>query len=291
MTRRRIAALAGLVVVGAVGAAAWWAYARTRPDAIGPRVADALIARHPGTTVEALDTGTLPATVLRAASPSGVYIDLQLTSVRDACRDRPLRCGDAVDRALDDVDRADRATREPQRSLIRAMVIGESSPGFRMGYIAEPLIGPLEIRYALVDGVASTFVTAAIADRLGLTQAGVRATAITALRSEPDVDLQKIDGSIPALYRVLSPGDPAASLLDRDRMKRFARRLGSARLDAIVPARGSLYLAAGGSAERRALRALQTRLRGSRFKVGDAELIAYDTEAEDGAVLSSATTP
>ncbi len=285
MSRTRRWTLAGIALAVVVVAFAVWFALRTRPDAVGPRFTEALIGRHPGTTVDGWTGG-----VLRVALPSGVYIDVRLSDVFAACRAQRFACGDAIDRALDDVDRIDRATRAPQRAMLGAALVAEASPGFRFGFVAEPLIGPVELRYVLASGTASTFVTAAIADRLGLKGPALKDAALTALRAEHGVDLQRLAGSAGAatIYRVHSPGDAPASLLDPARMRGFAATIRSRRLYATIPSRGSLYLSAAGAAEARALAALQSGTPGSARRVG---LLAYDVDAADGSALTMPTLP
>ena len=291
-TRRRTAAASiALPVIGIVvvlgAAAVWWFVARTTPDRIGPRFVQALTDRRPGTTVDRWSAG-----VLRVTLASGVYIDVRLSAVFEACEVRRFHCTDAIDRALDDVDLVDRATREPRREMVRAIVIGESTPGLRYGFVTDPLIGPLEVRYALVAGVASTFVTGAVRDRLGLTQPQLRALAIAALASARDVALSPVDGEDASIRRVrCSDADAVALLLDGDRMKRFAKELGATRLYAAVPGRGLLYLAPDRPEAGRALVALLVRQRGAEPRAGEAGLLAWDGGAPDRAALSSASIP
>ena len=275
------------VIVAVVAAAAWWFVARTTPDRVGPRFVQALIDRRPGTTADHWDAG-----FLRVTLASGVYIDVRLSAVFDACEARRFHCTDAIDRALDDVDLADRATREPRRDLVRALVIGESTPGLRYGFVTDPLIGSLEVRYALVTGVASTSVTGAVLDRLGLTQTQLREVAIAALTSARDVTLSPVDGEDASVRRVRSGDDDAvALLLDGERMKRFATELGATRLYVAVPGRGLLYLAPGRPDGGRALAALLARRRGPGPRAGDAGLLAWDTAAPDRSALSSVPAP
>ena len=273
-SRRRIAAAAAVVVIGVlVAVAAWWVDRRTRPDAVGPRFTEALLERRPGTTVDAWSGG-----VMRIALPSGVYIDVRLRTLFDACHADRFGCGSAVSAALDDVDRADRATREPQRSMLRPAIVDATPPGFTMGFVTEPLVGRYELRYALVVGLASTFVTSAIADRLGLSRAAVRSEAITALRATPATIEPLPDHA--SVFSVHAVDDPAAVLLDRGRMKAFAAQIGGTRVYAVIPARATLYLAKADEAGAKAL--------AQAMAAGGFDLLAYDVDATDGAAMSIA---
>ena len=276
---RRLAAATVVVVLAIVALSWWWFDRRTRPDAVGPRFTEALLQRRPGTTVDAWSAG-----VMRVALASGVYIDVRLSTLFDACRADRFDCSSAIGRALDDVDHAAAATRDPTRATLRPVVVDEPARGFVLGYVAEPLVGRLELRYALVDGSASTFVTSAIADRLGLSPAALKAAALEAQRAEPPAALEALvpDGPV---FRVRSAGDPAASLIDRDRMTAFATRLAVTRLLAAVPASGSLYLARADDAGRKAL----TEAVGGTKAIGGVDVLAYDVDAPDGAALAIAT--
>lgn len=276
-----VVALAALVALGS-----WWFIDRTTPDRVGPRFVRSLIARHPGTTVDRWAAGTM-----RTMLPSGVYVDVRLSAVFDACAARRFQCSSTIDQALDDVDAALRATREPRREQVRALVVGEVTPGFRYGFVTRPLVGSLEVRYALVTGVASTFVTPALLDRLGLTQPQLEALAMTTIATARDVDLLPVDGETAPIYRVRSADDPVALLLDDEHMKRFAARIGSTRLYAAVPARGTLYLTAARPGDGRALVALLARLQGREPRAGATGLLAYDTGAAAAQALTTAAAP
>jgi hypothetical protein len=288
--RARHLGAAMAVLLAAVAACAWWLDARTLPDHVGPRFVDELVQRHAGTTVLSLDRGAV-----RAALPSGVYVDVDLPRVFATCRASRLHCAQAIDDALDDVDRSEAASRQPQAARIRPVVVAESG-GFRYGYVSDPLVGPLEVRYALVDGVAATFATATIVERLGLSRTALRDAALAGLRGDADVALERIDVKGATLFRVRSSGDPVASLLDRERMSRFADDIGAHRLFGIVPLRGTLVLAAASDAAGRALQSWSTQDRGTTAKSVDSGVIAYDIDAPEGhaltvAILSTALPP
>jgi len=272
-SRRRIAAGAAVVVVIA-GAAIGWFHRRTQPDAVGPRFTEALLARRPGTVVDAWSGG-----VMRIELASGVYIDVRLRALFNACQDDRSGCSAAISAALDDVDRADRATREPKRAMLRPAIVNEASSGFSLGYVTEPLVGRFELRYALVNGLAATFVTSAIADRLHLDRAALKAEALAAQHAEPVPELDALPGST-AIFSVRSPGDPPALLLDRERMKKFATRLGTPRLYAAIPAPAALYLAKADATGAQAL--------AQAMPAGGFDLLAYDVDAPDGAAMTIA---
>ena len=267
----------GLGVVALVAVAAWRFDARTRPDAVGPRFVEALTERKPGTTVAQWEGG-----YLRVALASGLYVDVRIATVFAACRARRLECNAAVATALDDVDAVERGVATPDAARLVPMVLAEATPGHRYGFVTDPLIGPLEVRYALAIGVASTFVTSALMDRLALTRPALREAALASLAREPDATLvAEPDATGAAVYRVASTGDPVASLLDAERMRRFADRVGSGRVDLLVARRGSLDLAASTKEGRAALLALRER-RGGRV-----ELLTWDAAAAAGSALSS----
>ena len=277
----RRAAGAAALLVALLAVAAWWFDARTKPDRVGPRFVAGLVARHPGTMAEPLDGG-----VLRAALPSGVGVDVRLSTLFDRCAASRLDCSTTIDHAIDDVDRAEAASRAPDRSMLRPIVVGDGA-GFRFGYLTEPLVGSFEIRYALVSGVASTFVTATIADRLGLSRGDLGPAAMAGWRTER-TELERVAEIDTPVFRVRSGGDPAAALIDPDRMARFATVIGSRRLYAIVPTRDALALAAADEPAARALDALQIRLRGKDARTLDGGLFAYDADAPDGQRLTIA---
>ena len=278
-SRRWIVVGAGVLALVAAGA--WWFDRHTEPNAVGPRFTEALLARRPGTTVDAWKDG-----VLRIALPSGVYMDLHLTTLFDACRaDRP-GCSSAIDRALDDVDQTERATREPQRAMLRPVLVDEPAAGATLGYVTEPFVGHVELRFALTHGIATTFVTSAIADRLALSRPALKAAALAAQRAEPVAELEALSGN-EAVYRVRSVGDPGALLLDHDRMKTFATRLGTTRLYAALPRPGALYLAKGDAAGADAL----TRVVLAPETLGGFDVLAYDVAAPEESALTIATKP
>ncbi len=273
------AALATLTVVVAA-ALAWWLDARTRPERVGPRFVDGLVTRHPRATATALDGG-----FVRVGLPSGVRVDVALSRVIAACAAERSGCTAAIDDALDDVDAADAATRSPERPALRPVVVAEGA-GYRYGFVAQPLAGAYEVRYALVHRTASTFVTAAIAARLGLSSPNaLRDAALANLDADRDVGIEAVDGSR-GVYRVRASDDPAASLIDDARMTRFAGTIGSHRLVAAIPVRGTLALARPDAASTQALRALATTLR-RQATTPDGGLLAWDVDAPQGARLSS----
>ncbi len=278
---RRLAAAAFVPIVLLL-AFAWWFDARTKPDRVGPRFVDGLEARHAGASVERLDGG-----VLHVALPSGNAVDVRVSTLFDRCAASRVDCSAAIERALDDVDHAEASTRAPERSTLRAIVAGDGA-GYRYGYLTDPLVGSFEVRYALTSGVAATFVTPSIADRLGLSQGALRQAAIAGSRTD-DARLERVPDIEPPVFRVRSAGDPAAVLLDRDRMQRFATTLGSRRLYAIIPTRDSLAIAAASDASGRALDALRARLRGAGTRTLDGGLLAYDADAPEGQGLTIAT--
>jgi hypothetical protein len=282
---RRLFAVALVLAVVVVGAVAWWFGDQARPDKVGPRFVDGLLRRHPGSTVDAVGGG-----MVRATLPSGLYVDVRLSTVFDACRENRFGCSHSVDAALADVGRAEASTHTPDRKTLEPMVVGDDA-GFRYGFVTAPLIGSFEVRYALVSGVASTFVTGTIADKLGLTRDGLKSVALDRLRSEPQARLERIDDASGPLYRVRSSGDPAASLLDPDRMKRFADEIGTHRLYAAIPTSGTLALAPANDRSASALERLRTRLHASNARSIDHDVLAYDVDAASGQTLSIAARP
>jgi hypothetical protein len=279
---RRIAAAVVAAIALLIAAFAWWFDARTRSDHVGPRFAEGLKSRHPGTTVERFDGG-----VLHVVLPSGNAVDVRLSDLFDRCRSSRLDCSEAIDHALDDVDHAEAATRAPERSMLRPVVAGDGA-GYRYGYITDPLVASFEVRYALASGLAATFVTPAIADQLHLSRDALRSAALDGSRTE-DAQLERVPDVDPPVYRVRSTGDPAAALLDHGRMERFATSLGARRLYAIIPTRDTLALAAASDASARALDALRVRLRGNDARTLDGGLLSYDADAVEGQALTIAT--
>lgn len=274
---RRLGVVA-LVAVAIAAAVFWSLDARTRPERVGARFAAELREKHPGTALQRLDGDTV-----RIALPSGTNVEVRMGDLFDACHASRWRCGGLVDDAVAEVDRSDAATRDPKRDRLRPIVVGEPG-GYRYGYVADPLIGPFEVRYALVDGFASTFATDAIVDRLGLSRDALRAQAVATVRADHDAKLERQDDS--PVYRVRSTGDPAASLLDRERMSRFATDIGVRRLYADIPVRNTLLLAPADEAGAVALEGAASRLRGSDPRTFDGGVLAYDIDAPDGQALS-----
>lgn len=276
MTRTvRRGGIAVVVVLLAVALLAWQYAWRTRADQVGPRFIEALIARHPGTTIGAWKFGRLHVTL-----PSGVEVDAQLPPLFDACGSDRLGCTASIGRSLDDVDRVLAASRVPDRALLEPVIVDEPTPGFHFGYVTEPVIGTLELRYALVSGVASTFVTGLIASRLGLTRPGLREAALDGLRADASLRLNRIEERDAVVYSVETRGDAPALLLDRDRMKRLAAQIHADRLYVAIPARGALWLAQADDDGASAL-AMHALTIGSR-----PTLLAYDPGAADGSTLS-----
>lgn len=278
-----------ILVVVALGVAAWWFDARTRPDAVSKRVAAQLVERHPGTSV-----ATLGNAVLRVTMPSGLYIDARLAPTFQICRDDRFNCSNAIDRVAADVERAALLAAKPSSADLRAMVIGEGSPGFRFGFVTEPLIGALEVRYALVAGAASTFVTSAIADRLGVDRAQLRKAALANLAADGEPRAELLSHS-PGVYRVVSNDDAVANLLDASRMRRLATLVGSNRIYCAVPERGVLLLARADTAGKQALLGLARSRNGqARDGAGDdawpdkSELFVYDKGAPEAQALAMA---
>lgn len=268
----------GIAVAVVLLAIAWlgWQYAwRTRPDQVGPRFVEALIARHPGTTIGAWQLQRLHLTL-----PSGMDVDARLDPLFAECGSHPFRCSTTVERSLDDIDHVVTASREPDRAMLGVVIVAEPTPGFRFGYVTEPLIGTLEVCYALVIGVASTFVTAQIASRLGLNQTALREAALERLRSDASVRLEPVKKDDETIYRVEAHGDAPASLLDRDRMKRLAAQMNVDRLYVAIPAPGLLYLAQADDDGAAAL-TMHASTMGLRTRV-----LAYDPTAADGSTLS-----
>ncbi|MGI9024627.1 MAG: hypothetical protein ACR2GP_03470 [Burkholderiaceae bacterium] len=301
-TRRAFpaAVLVALVIAAlALGGAAWWFNARTRPDAVSNRVVAQLVERHPGASV-----ATLGHALLRVTMPSGLYIDARLEPAIQKCRDDRFDCSNAIDRIVADVERAGLLSARPRLADLRARVIGESSPGFRFGFVTEPLIGALEVRYALVAGAASTFVTSTIADRLGVDRAQLRQAALMNLAAEGEARAELLSDS-PGVYRVISNDDAVANLLDAARMQKLATLVGSNRLYCAVPERGVLLLVRADAAGKQAL-IQRARSRSGRTldrerddarpgaepggRSGQSELFVYDKGAPEGQALSMAGT-
>ena len=128
---------------------------------------------------------------MRIALPSGVSVDVRLRTLFDTCLADRVGCASAISAALDDVDRADRATREPRRTMLRPAIGDGTPPGFTLGYVTEPLVGRFELRYVMDEGLASTFVTSAIADRLGLDRERMKAFAT-------QLGATRLDAAVPA---------------------------------------------------------------------------------------------
>jgi hypothetical protein len=283
-SRRRWAVGTGLVLLALlalIAAVVWWFDRHTSPNAVGPRFTEKLLARRPGTTVDGWSAG-----VMRIALPSGTYMHLRLAALFDECRADRFGCSSAIDRALDDVDQIDRATRDPQRAMLRPMLVSDPVPGAALGYVTEPFVAHVELRYALVHGIATTFVTSSIADRLALSRPALKAAAIAALYADPAPELEALPGN-EAVYRVRSVGDPGALLLDHEQMKSFATRLATKRVYAALPGTGVMYLAKGDAAGADAL----TRIVLTPGAIGRFDLLAYDVDAPEDSALTIATRP
>lgn len=284
--RRLAVAAVAIVAIVAVATIAW-VVQRSRPDAVGPRLVEALLARHPGASVVGWDAG-----VLRLALASGLYVDVQPAPLFATCEAHRLDCGRAIDDGTADVDRVIAAAAAPSVASLEAAVVAEPTPGFRYGFVTDPLVQPLEVRYALVAGIASTFVTAAIADRLGLSHDALRAAAATRLCGDRDVSLEPLapgtGDDAATVYRVRAAGDPVASLLDPERMAALAGRLHVRRLSVGVPARRML-LVTGPAGTPALLRRLDLR-DGPDARPGQVGLLRYDLDTPD-APLSFAPRP
>ncbi len=282
---RRTTSSAGIaiaLVIGfaaAVGGAAWWWIARARPDAVEKRISAQIVERHAGASVASLDSG-----LLRVTLPSGLYIDVRPVIAIERCRSDRFDCSNAVDRVVGDVAHIEEMLAKPHLADLRAMIIGEASPGFRFGFLTEPLIGPLELRYALVSGAASTFVTSTVADSLGVDRAQLKQAAIANLAADGEPRAELLADS-PGVYRVVSKDDAVAELISPLRMRRLAAIVGAARIYCAVPERGALFLARkDATTDLAARRALSTLL--ARARAG--ELLVYDTQAPEGRTLSIA---
>ena len=277
--RAEIAIALVIAFAAAVGGAGWWWVARAKPDAVEKRISSQIVERHAGASVATLDHG-----LLRVTMPSGVYIDVRPAIAIEQCRDDRFDCSNAIDRVVGDVARIEAMLVKPHLAELRAMIIGEASPGFRFGFLTEPLIGPLELRYALVSGAASTFVTSTIADRLGVDRAQLKQAAIANLGADGEPRAELLANS-PGVYRVISKDDAVAELISPLRMRRLAAIVGATRIYCAVPARGALFLArkdaTGDLAARRALSTLLARARAG-------ELLVYDSQAPEGRTLSIA---
>jgi len=125
---------------------------------------------------------------------------------------------------------------------VRAAVVAERGTGVTYGYPTQSLIGALEVRYALVCGHASTFVTGPLAARLGLDLAGLREAALRGVEADGPPVLDPSPGESD-VYRVRTAGDGAASLLSPDRMRALAALVGSETIDGAIPERGVLLVA------------------------------------------------
>lgn len=282
-TRRAGLAIALAIPVAAV-AAAWWFDARSKPDAVAKRVAAKIVGQHAGANVT-----SLPGNLLRITMSSGLYIDARIASAFDTCRVDRFDCSNAIDRVVGDVAHVESMLAKPQvtdlRADLRAMVIGEISPGFRFGYVTEPLIGPLEVRYALVSGAASTFVTSNLATRLGANRTELKSVALANLAADGEPRAELL-ADRPGVYRVISKDDAVAELFDPRRMKKLAAMVGATRIYCAVPERGVLFVARTDAAGKQALLPLLARAHPGEVRPGERELLIYDTQAPEGQALS-----
>ena len=277
-----IALVVAVIVLVAGGGALWWVDARTRPDAVGKRIGAQIVDHHAGASVASLGRD-----MLRITMPSGVYIDARLAAAFDACGADRFGCSNAIDGVAADVAHVEALLAKPRLADVRAMVIGESSPGFRFGYVTEPLIGPLEVRYALVSDTAATFVTSALADRLGVDRAQLKRAALANLAADGEPRAELL-GDRAGVYRVVSKDDAVAELFDARRMKKLAALVGSTRLYCAIPARGVLLVARADAAGKRALTPLLARANPHEMRPGDRELLIYDTATLEAQALSIA---
>lgn len=279
---RRAGIAGALVVAGcvALAAAAWWFDARTSPEAVATRLAALIVERHAGASVAPLDRDAL-----RVTMPSGLYVDARLASVFRECRDDRFDCANAIDRVATDVEHAAAMAAKPRLADLRATVAGDASPGFRLGYVTEPLIGPLEVRYALVAGAASTFVTSTIADRLGVDRSQLKRVSLENLAADGEPRVESI-GDRRGVYRVVAQHDAAANLLDAGRMRKLAALVGSDRMYCALPQRGTLFLSRADRAGKEALAAL---IENASVKVAFRApgVFVYDTTAPEGRALSA----
>lgn len=241
-------------MVAALVAGAWWFDARTKPDAAARRIATLVTDRHAGASVAFLD-----ANLLRVGMPSGLYIDFRLAPALQACRDDRFDCSKAIERVVADFGHAAAMVAHPRLADLRAMV-----------------------RYALVAGAASTFVTPAIADRLRANRMQLKQAALANLAAESEPRAEWLSDP-PGAYRVISNDDPVANLLDASRMRKLAALVGSSRIFYTVPERGRLLLARADAAGKRALASVHTHAR-----PGEPGLFVYDTQAPGRQVRSTA---
>ena len=282
--RRRIAIGAFLVLAAIAAAAAWWAL-RPTPADVAKRFEERIATRFPD-----VQTSWLADDLARVSLPSGVMLDVTLARAKAACRSRPPACTDQIDQLTGAIDRVTKLVREPRADAVRAVIVGESAPGYRYGYITEPLIGPLEIRYALVDGDASTFITPAIAERLGVKPAALRGLAVRQLErglgDSSDEGMKALTGE-PGVFVAYSRSDPPSFLLSQARMKAFANDLGTQQLYCAIPRRGLLFFAQADTAGREALqRAIAHVMPTGRRAAFDGVLV-YDTAAAPATALSA----
>lgn len=245
-TRRLLAVALALIVAGA--AALWWFDARTRRDAVVGRLGDALVARFPGAGLAAVD-----ANYGRVTLASGRAIDVRAERVVERCKRDRFACSDAIARAVEDAVRVDQLAQKPQGAALHVAVVDEVNRGYQLGFIADPLVGPLEVRYALVDGDASTFVTPAIADLMQLPRSAIRPAAVAWLTASGSPRVEAL-ADAPGAYRVLGEDDPSAELAVPERMRALCSIVGTSRLIGVVAGRGLLLIARDDAAGRDALR-------------------------------------
>ena len=282
--RRRIAIAALLAFTLIVASAAGWFALRPAPADVARRFEERVAARFPGTR-----TAWLADDFARVALPSGVMLDVALAHASAACRSRPPGCADQLDRLTGAIERVTKLAQQPRADAVRAVIVGEPAPGYRYGYITEPLIGPLEIRYAQADGDALTFMTPAMADRLGVKPAALRELALRHMEREAADAAQAGIGALtgePGVHVARSTGDAPALLLSPPRMKAIASALGTRQLYCAVPRRGLLLLAGADAAGRDALQRAIAHLAPSGQRVALDGVLIYDGAAPPASALS-----
>ena len=291
LRRRRIAiaVLPAAVAFAVAIAAAVWLLLRPSPVDVAVDIAkrfeERVATRFPGAS-----TSWLSDDLARIALPSGLMLDVALTRVEAVCHSRPTACTDRIDQSIVTVDRVARLTQEPRADAVRAVIVGELAPGYRYGYITEPLIGALEIRYALADGDALTFMTPAIADRLAIKPAALRGLAIRQIERESadpsGPGVEALNGE-PGVYVARSTGDAPSLLLAPERMNALAHAIGTPQLYCAIPRRGLLLLAKADAAGREALRrAIVHAVPPAQRAAFDGVLI-YDSAAPSASALSA----
>lgn len=279
--KRRVVLITTIAVAALAVSVAAWILLRPASADVMKRFEERVTQRFPGATVT-----MLAADFARVVQPSGLIQDAALAATDRACHGNPFGCSNAVDALVDALGSGVTLVEHPRRAALRAVIVGESAPGYRYGLVTEPLIGALEIRYALVAGDTMSFVTLTTANKLGLTPATLREDAVRQMDADPASALRTLPGE-PGIFVARGPLDGPSQLLSAQRMKKLAEDIGMAQLYCAIPRRGLLLVAKADAPGLAALRTTIAHAAQPDVRPAYEGVLRYDSAAPEVAALSA----